>query len=116
MLYYNEAGEQLTADMIDLALGTLADRDAVAHPAKTHTAARELPGGLKITYLVTDQPAYTEVISQTYILNADHPSREDELEAALLELAAIAAENAERLDDQEAALVDVAAAAAGGEK
>ena len=45
----------------------------------------------------------------------DHPTREDEIEAALTELAGMIADNAARLDEQEVALVDVAAVAAGKE-
>lgn len=44
-----------------------------------------------------------------------HPIREDEIEAALTELAGMIADNAARLDEREAALVDVAAVAAGKE-
>ena len=47
--------------------------------------------------------------------HTDHPTREDEIEAALTELAGLVAENLTRLDEQEAALVDVAAVAAGKE-
>lgn len=116
MLYYSEFGEQLPADKIDLNKGYLVDRETVYHEAETHQASKELPGGLVLTWVEADKSAYTEVVSQTYILYADHPTREDEIEAALAELAGMAADNAARLDEQEAALVDVAAVAAGEEK
>lgn len=115
MLYYNENGEQLPADKINLDKGYLVDRDTVYREAETHEASKELPGGLVLTWLEVDKPAYTEVISQTYIKYADHPTREDEIEAALAELAGMVADNAVRLDEQEAALIDVAAVAAGEE-
>ena len=115
MIYYNEIGERLPAEEIDLEKGYLVDRETVYHEAETHTASKTLPGGLVLTWVEVDKPASTEVISQTYIKHADHPTREDEIEAALTELAGLVAENLTRLDEQEAALVDVAAVAAGKE-
>ena len=115
MIYYNETGELLTAEEIDLKKGYLVDRETVHHEAETHTASKTLPGGLVLTWEEVDKPAYDEVVSRTYILHADHPTREDEIEAALTELAGMIADNAVRLDEQEAALVDVAAVAAGKE-
>lgn len=115
MIYYNETGELLPAEGIDLEKGYLVDRETVYHEAETHAASKTLPGGLVLTWVEVDKPASTEVISQTYIKHADHPTREDEIEAALTELAGMIADNAARLDEQEAALVDVAAVAAGKE-
>ena len=115
MIYYNETGELLPAEGIDLEKGYLVDRETVYHEAETHAASKTLPGGLVLTWVEVDKPASTEVISQTYIKHADHPTREDKIEAALTELAGMIADNAARLDEQEAALVDVAAVAAGKE-
>ena len=115
MIYYNETGELLPAEEIDLEKGYLVDRETVHHEAETHTASKTLTGGVVLTWQQLDKPADTEVISQTYIKYADHPTREDEIEAALTELAGMIADNAARLDEQEAALVDVAAVAAGKE-
>ena len=114
MIYYSETGERLPAEEIDLEKGYLVDR-TVHHEAETHTASKTLPGGVVLTWQQLDKPAYEEVVSQTYILHADHPTREDEIETALTELAGMIADNAARLDEQEAALVDVAAVAAGKE-
>ena len=115
MIYYSETGERLTAEEIDLEKGYLVDRETVHHEAETHTASKTLPGGVVLTWQQMDKPAYDEIVSQTYIKHADHPTREDEIEAALTELAGLVAENLTRLDEQEAALVDVAAVAAGKE-
>ena len=115
MIYYYETGERLPAEEIDLEKGYLVDRETVHHEAETHTASKTLPGGVVLTWQQMDKPAYEEVVSRTYILHADHPTREDEIEAALTELAGLVAENLTRLDEQEAALVDVAAVAAGKE-
>ena len=115
MLYYSETGERLTAEEIDLEKGYLVDRETVHHEAETHTASKTLPGGVVLTWQQMDKPAYDEIVSQTYILHANHPTREDEIEAALTELAGMIADNTARLDEQEAALVDVAAVAAGKE-
>ena len=115
MIYYNETGELLPAEEINLEKGYLVDRETVHHEAETHTASKTIPGGLVLTWVEVDKPAYEEVVSQTYIKYADHPTREDEIEAALTELAGMIADNAARLDEQEAALVDVAAVAAGKE-
>ena len=115
MIYYNETGELLPAEEIDLEKGYLVDRETVRHEAKTYTASKKLPGGVVLTWQQLDKPAYDEIVSQTYIKHADHPTREDEIEAALTELAGMIADNAARLDEQEAALVDVAAVAAGKE-
>ena len=115
MIYYNETGELLPAEEIDLEKGYLVDRETVHHEAETHTASKTIPGGLVLTWVEVDKPAYEEVVSQTYIKYADHPTREDEIEAALTELAGMIADNTARLDEQEAALVDVAAVAAGKE-
>ena len=115
MIYYNETGELLPAEEIDLEKGYLVDRETVHHEAETHTASKTIPGGVVLTWQQLDNPAYDEVMSQTYIKYADHPTREDEIEAALTELAGMIADNAARLDEQEVALVDVAAVAAGKE-
>lgn len=115
MIYYSETGELLPAEEIDLEKGYLVNRETVHHEAETHTASKTLPGGLVLTWVEVDKPAYEEVVSQTYILHADHPTREDEIETALTELAGMIADNAARLDEQESALVDVAAVAAGKE-
>ena len=115
MIYYNETGELLPAEEIDLEKGYLVDRETVRHEAETHTASKKLPGGVVLTWQQLDKPADTEVISQTYIKHADHSTREDEIEVALTELAGMIADNAARMDEQEAALVDVAAVAAGKE-
>lgn len=115
MIYYNETGELLPAEEIDLEKGYLVDRETVHHEAETHTASKTLPGGVVLTWQQLDKPAYDEIVSQTYILNADHPTREDDIEAALTELAGMIADNAARLYEQEVALVDVAAVAAGKE-
>lgn len=115
MIYYNETGERLPAEEIDLEKGYLVDRETVHHEAETHTASKTIPGGVVLMWQQVDKPAYEEVVSQTYILYADHPTREDEIKAALTELAGLVAENLTRLDEQEAALVDVAAVAAGKE-
>ena len=115
MIYYNETGELLPAEEIDLEKGYLVDRETVHHEAETHTASKTIPGGVVLTWQQLDKPAYEEVVSQTYILHTDHPTREDEIEAALTELADMTADNAARLDEQETALVDVAAVAAGKE-
>lgn len=115
MIYYNETGELLPAEKIDLEKGYLANRETVYHEAETNEASKTLPGGVVLTWQQLDKPAYEEVVSQTYILHADHPTREEEIEAALTELAGMIADNATRLDEQEAALVDVAAVAAGKE-
>ena len=115
MIYYSETGERLPAEEIDLEKGYLVDRETVHHEAETHTASKALPGGVVLTWQQMDKPAYDEIVSQTYIKHADHPTREDEIEAALTELAGLVAENLTRLDEQETALVDVAAVAAGKE-
>lgn len=115
MIYYSETGELLPAEEIDLEKGYLVDRETVHREAEHHTASKTLPGGVVLTWQQLDKPASTEVISQTYIKYADHPTREDEIETALTELAGMIADNTTRLDEQEAALVDVAAVAAGKE-
>lgn len=116
MIYYSESGEVLPAEKIDLDKGYLVDKETVFHPQEEHREVYAItPEGIKLTRPVVEKEAYTEVISQTYIKYADHPTREDELEAALVELANMIADNAARLDEQEAALVDVAAVAAGEE-
>ena len=115
MIYFNEAGLQIQESELDLDKGYLVDREITYHEAETHKAEKTVPGGLKLTWTVVDKPAYTEVVSRTYIKYADHPTREDEIEAALTELSGMIADNATRLDEQEAALVDVAAVAAGKE-
>lgn len=115
MIYYSETGERLPAEEIDLEKGYLVDRETVHHEAETYTASKTLPGGVVLTWVDVDKPAHDEIVSQTYIKHADHPTREDEIEAALTELASMIADNAARLDEQEAAMVDVAAVAAGKE-
>ena len=115
MKYYSETGQLLPAEEIDLEKGYLVDRETVHREAEHHTASKTLPGGVVLTWQQMDKPAGTEVISQTYIKYADHPTREDEIETALTELAGLVAENLTRLDEQEAALVDVAVVAAGKE-
>ena len=115
MIYYSETGELLPAEEIDLEKGYLVDRETVYHEAETHTASKTLPGGVVLTWQQLDKPAYDEIVSQTYIKHADHPTREDEIEAALTELAGLVAKNLTRLDEQATALVDVAAVTAGKE-
>ena len=115
MIYYSETGERLAAEEIDLEKGYLVDRETLHHEAETHTASKTLPGGVVLTWQQMDKPAYDEIVSRTYIKHADHPTREDKIGAALTELAGMIADNAARLDEQEAALVDVAAVAAGKE-
>ena len=115
MTYYNESGQVIPESKIDLSKGYLVDKTTVHHEAETHEASKTLPGGVTLTWQQMDKPGYEEVVSQTYILYADHPTREDEIEAALTELAGMIADNTTRLDEQEAALVDVVAVAAGKE-
>ena len=116
MLYYDESGKQLNESEIDLKKGYLAVKEMKFYPKEEHREVyATTPEGVELTRPVVDKEAYTEVISQTYIKYADHPTRQDELEAALVELANMIADNAARLDEQEAALVDVAAVAAGEE-
>lgn len=90
------------------------NKTVIHHDAVTHRESKEIPGAT-LTYTVVDKPAWDDITEQTYILYADHPTREDEIEAALTELAGMIADNAARLDEQEAALVDVTAVAAGKE-
>ena len=45
MIYYNETGELLPAEEIDLEKGYLVDRETVHHEAETHTASKTIPGG-----------------------------------------------------------------------
>lgn len=114
MIYYNEHGQVISENEIDVSKGYLVNKTTIHHEAESHTERRKLPG-VTLIYTVVDKPAYDEVMSQTYIKHADHPTREDEIEAALTELAGMIADNAARLDEQEVALVDVAAVAAGKE-
>ena len=117
MRYYDESGQEILEEEVDLKKGYLTSRETVFHPQEKHREVyATTPEGVELTRPVVDKEAYTEVISQTYIKYADHPTRQDELEAALVELANMIADNAARLDEQEAALVDVAAVAAGEEE
>ena len=50
MIYYNETGELLPAEEIDLGKGYLVDRETVHHEAETHTASKTLPGGVVLTW------------------------------------------------------------------
>ena len=115
MIYYNEHGQVISENEIEVSKGYLVNKTTIHHEAETHTASKTLPGGVVLTWQQLDKPAYDEIVSQTYIKHADHPTREDEIEAALTELAGMIADNAAWLDEQEAALVDVAAVAAGKE-
>ena len=56
MIYYNETGELLPAEEIDLEKGYLVDRETVRHEAETHTASKKLPGGVVLTWQQLDKP------------------------------------------------------------
>lgn len=83
MIYYSETGERLPAEEIDLEKGYLVDRKTVHHEAETHTTSKTLPGGVVLTWVEVDKPAWDEVTEKTYILYSDHPSEMDKLEAQI---------------------------------
>ena len=80
MIYYNEHGQVISENEIDVSKGYLMNKTVIHHEAETHAEHRDLPG-VTLTYTVVDKPAWDEVTEQTYILYADHPSEQDKLEA-----------------------------------
>lgn len=81
VIYYNEQGQVIPAESIDLERGCLVDRTTAVHPAEVHNEQKRLPGGCTLIYPVIDKQSYVEVTEQTYIQFSNTPSIQDRLEA-----------------------------------